>query len=104
MVEGSGGQVRIGEVDDGVEVAVEGVSEGAQGGGLAGADIAGDESGKTLLEGKGEAALYFLVATRGKEVWARDGLGERGSAEAVEVIQGGHCHRSPCGLDSSCEK
>jgi len=68
MVEGRGRQVRIGEVDDGVEVAVEGVGEGAEGSGLAGADVAGDESGETLLEGKGQAALDLLVAARGKEV------------------------------------
>jgi hypothetical protein len=91
MVEGRGRQVRIGEVDDGVEVAVEGVGEGAQSGRLAGADVAGDEGRETFLEGKGKAALDLLVATRGKEVWARDGLGERGSAEAVKVIEGGHC-------------
>ena len=68
MIEGGGRQVRIGEVDDGVEVAVEGVGEGAKSSRLAGADIAGDEGGKTFLEGKGEAALDLLVAARGKEI------------------------------------
>ena len=62
MVEGGGRQVRIGEVNDGIEVAVEGVGEGAKGGGFAGADIAGDKSGETLLKGEGQTALNLLVA------------------------------------------
>jgi hypothetical protein len=60
-IEGGDREVGIGEVDDGVEVAIERVSEGAEGGGLAGADVTGDEGGETLLEGKGQAALDFLV-------------------------------------------
>ena len=71
------------------------MSEGAQGGGLAGADIASDESGQPLLEGEGEAGLDFLVAAGGEEVAAGDGLVERGRAEAVKVIQSGHRHRTP---------
>jgi hypothetical protein len=39
-VEGGGRQVGIGEVDESAEVAVEGVREGAKGGGLASADVA----------------------------------------------------------------
>jgi hypothetical protein len=97
MVESGGRQVGIGEVDEGVEVAVEGVGEGTEGGGLAGADVAGDESGETFLEGEGEAALDLLVATGGEEVRARDRLAERGGAEAVKVIEGSHGHRSPVG-------
>ena len=57
--------MRIGEIDNGKEVAVEGVSESAQGGGLASADVAGDEGRETLLEGKGEAALDLLMAAGG---------------------------------------
>jgi|GEM_PF-6023098 len=53
VIEGGGGQVRIGEVDNGVEVAVEGVGEGAQGSGLAGAHVAGDEGREPLLESEG---------------------------------------------------
>ena len=60
MVEGGGGQVGIGEVDDGVEVAVEGVGEGAEGGGLAGADVAGDERREALLEG---GVDLFMIET-----------------------------------------
>jgi hypothetical protein len=96
VVEGHGRQVRIGEVDDGVEVAVEGEGEGAQGGRLAGADVAGDEGREALLEGEGEPGLDLLMAAGGKEIGARDGLAERGDAEAVKVIQCScHCRRSP---------
>jgi hypothetical protein len=89
--------MRIGEVDNGIEVAVEGVGESAQSGGLASANVAGDESGETFLEGKGEAALDLLVAARREEIWAGYGLAERSGTEAIEVIEGGHCHRSPLG-------
>ena len=89
-IEGGDGEVGVGKVDDGVEVGVEGVDEGADGGGLAGADVASDESREALLEGEGEAALDFLVAARGEQVGAGDGLGERGRGKAVAVIEGGH--------------
>ena len=39
---GGHGKVGVGQVDGGLEVAVEGVGKSAQGGGLAGADVAGD--------------------------------------------------------------
>jgi hypothetical protein len=61
VVEGSDGEMGVGEIDDGVEIVVEGVGEGAESSRLAGADVAGDESGETLLEGKREAALDFLM-------------------------------------------
>jgi hypothetical protein len=60
-VEGGDAKVRIGEVDDGVQIAVESLSEGTNGGGFAGADIAGDEGCETVLEREGEAALDFTV-------------------------------------------
>jgi hypothetical protein len=104
-IEGGDGEVGVGEVDDGVDVGVEGVGEGADGGGLAGADIAGDESRDALLEGEGEAALDFLVTARGEQVAAGDGLGERSRGEAVAVIEGGHWSSCSFGLgDWSCEK
>jgi hypothetical protein len=104
-IEGDDGEVGVGEVDDGVDVGVEGVGEGADGGGLAGADIAGNESREVLLEGEGEAALDFLVTARGEQVAAGDGLGERSRGEAVAVIEGGHWSSCSFGLgDWSCEK
>jgi hypothetical protein len=99
VVEGDGGEVRVGEVNDGEEVAVEGVSEGAESGGLAGADVAGDESGKALLEGEGEAALDLLVAAGGEEVGAGDRLGEGRGSEAIEIIQSSHGKGTPFGWD-----
>ena len=95
-VEGGDAQVGIGEIDDGVEVAVEGLGEGADGGGFAGADVAGDESGETLLEGKGEAALDLAVAAGRDRGSGGDGLGERGGGEAVKVIEAVIVVRSPC--------
>jgi hypothetical protein len=85
-IEGSDGEVRVGEVDDGVEVVVERMGESAEGSGLAGADVAGDESGETLLESEREAALDFAVAARRVKVWAGDGPGERGRVESVGII------------------
>jgi hypothetical protein len=93
-IEGGDGQVGVGEIDEGKEIAVEGVSKGAQSGGLAGTDVTGDESGKALLQGKGEATLDFSVVPRGEQVLAGDGLGEGSAVEAVELIECGH-HRSP---------
>jgi hypothetical protein len=57
--------VGVGEIDDGEEVAIEGVGKGAGGRGLAGADIAGEEGGEAFLESKGEAALSLAVAAGG---------------------------------------
>ena len=94
-VEGGDGEVGVGEVDDGVEVAVEGVGEGTQGCGLTGTDVAGDEGGEAFLQGEGEAALDFAVAAGGVEVFAGDGSGERGQAEAVEIIESGHRFAAP---------
>jgi len=95
MVESGGRQVRIGEVDDGVDIRVERVGKGAESGGLASADIAGDESGEALLESEREAALDFTVAARGVKVLAGDGPGERGRVEAVEIIESSHRFHSP---------
>jgi hypothetical protein len=90
VVESGDAQVGIGEIDDGIDVGVEGVSEGADGRGFAGADVAGDEGGEALLKGESQAALDFAVAVRGIKVFAGNGTGERGVAEAVEVIESGH--------------
>jgi hypothetical protein len=93
-VESGDVEVRIGQVDEGVKIVVEGMGKGAQGGGLAGTDIASDEGGETFLQGKGETALDFLMSPRGEEVLGGDGTTERGLGEAVVFIQGGH-RRSP---------
>ena len=61
VVEGGDGEMGVGEVDDGEEIVVEGMGEGAESRRLTGADVAGDESGEALLEGKREAALDFLM-------------------------------------------
>ena len=93
-IEGGDGEVRVGKIDEGKEIAVERVSKGAQSSGLTGTDVAGDESRETFLQGKGEATLDFTVVTRGEKVLAGDGFGEGSAVEAVEIIERGH-HRSP---------
>jgi hypothetical protein len=76
-VESRDGEVGVGEIDDVIEVVIEGVSEGAEGGGLAGTDVAGDEGREAFLEGKGETALDFAVTAGREEMLRGDGLGER---------------------------
>jgi hypothetical protein len=103
-VEGDDGEVRIGEVNDGIDVAVEGVGKGAQGSRFPGANpstssgqaIAGDQSREALLESEGQTALNFAVTTRGIEVLAVDRFGERGSGQAVKVTECGHRLLAPC--------
>jgi hypothetical protein len=94
-IEGRDGEVRVGEIDDAIDVAVEGVSEGAQGGGFAGTDVTGDEGREALLEGEGEAALDLLMAAGRVKVLGGDGFGEGGLTEAVEVIESDHWTCSP---------
>jgi hypothetical protein len=71
-------EVRVGQVDQGVEVAVESLGKGADSGRLAGADVAGNESGETALQGEGQATLDFAVTTRGIKVLGGDGFGKGG--------------------------
>jgi hypothetical protein len=52
-VECGDAQVRVGKIDHGVEVVVEGLGEGTDGGGFPGADVAGEEGREALLQGKG---------------------------------------------------
>ena len=86
-VEGADAEMGIGQVDDGIDVAVQGLGEGAGGGGFSGADVAGEEGGRAVLEGKGQAALSLAVAVRGVEVLGSDRLGERGLLKAIELIE-----------------
>jgi acetolactate synthase small subunit len=58
---------------------------------ILGSDIAGEEGGRAVLEGKGQAALGLAVATRGVEVLGGHRFGEGGLLEAIELIQTGHC-------------
>ena len=60
-----------------MQVGIKRLDEGAHGRGLAGADIASDESRVALGEGEGQTGLDFLVGGGGEEVAHRDGLVER---------------------------
>jgi len=90
-IKGNDGETRVGKIDDGVNVGIEGVSKGAEGGRFAGTNIAGDESGKPFLESESETGLDLAIAARGKEVAAGDGFCERGKLKTIEIIQSGHC-------------
>ena len=90
-IKGSDGETRVGKINDGVNVGIERVSKGAEGSRFACADVAGDKSGESLLEGKGETGLDLAIASGGEQVVAGDGLCERGETKTVEIIQGGHC-------------
>jgi len=79
------GEIGIGQVGGEVEVGVEGVDEGADGGGLAGADVAGDQCREAMLEGEGEAGVEFLVGVGGEEVTRGERFIE-GQAEAAKEI------------------
>jgi hypothetical protein len=90
-VQGNDGEARVGKIDDGVDVGIEGAGKGTEGGRFAGADFAGDESGETLLESESETSLDLAVAARGKEVAGGDRFCERRQLKAIEIIQSGHC-------------
>jgi len=62
-VEARDAEMRVGEIDHGVEVVVEGLGKGTNGSGFPGSDVAGEESGKTVLQGKGEASLDLAMTT-----------------------------------------
>jgi hypothetical protein len=80
----------VGQVNQGMEGAVKGLDKGANGGGFAGPDLAGDEGGQALLQGVGQAALNFLVPAGGEELVRRDGPAERGLTEVVVAVEQGH--------------
>jgi hypothetical protein len=95
-VEGSDAKVRVGEIDDGVEIVVECLGKGTDGGRFPSPNVAGDQGRKALLEGKGQAALDLSVPARSIEVIAADRFGERGGGKAVKVTQCGHLVLTPC--------
>jgi hypothetical protein len=95
-VEGSDAKVRVGEIDDGIKVVVEGLCEGTEGGRFPSPDVAGDQGRQALLEGKGQAALDLAVPARSVEVVAIDRFGERGGGQAVKVTECCHLGFGPC--------
>jgi hypothetical protein len=95
-VEGCDAKVRVGEIDYGVEIVVERLGKGTDGGRFSSPNIAGEEGRKALLEGKGQAALGLTVTMGSVEVLAVDRFGERGDGKAVKVTQCGHLVLAPC--------
>ena len=62
-VKGGDAEVRIGEIDNGVQITVESLSEGTNGGRFTSADIAGEEGSETVVESEGQATLDLAVTT-----------------------------------------
>lgn len=83
-------EVGIGQVDEGMEVAVKRVSKGAQGGRFAGANVAGDQGRQAFLERKSQTALNFLMPSSGEEILGGNRAAEGGLTEAIILIEGGH--------------
>ena len=76
VVEGGDAEMWVGQVDQGIKVAVEGLCKGTNGSGFAGTNVSGNERGEMILEGEGEAALDLAVAVRGKKILGGDGFGK----------------------------
>ena len=100
-IESSDGEMGVGEVDDGVEIAVEGVGEGAEGRMYSSAwtlpvpTSPVMRAGRRSWRAKARRPLDLLMATRREEIRARDRFAERGGAKAIKVIESGHRYRSP---------
>ena len=97
LIESGDGKVGVGEIDYVIEIAVQGMGEGAQGRGLAGAHVTGDEGRELVQQGNLEAPLHLLMAAGGVESVGGHGLGKGCGGKAVDVIEGHHRTVSPLG-------
>lgn len=77
----------VGGVDDDEAGRVEPVDEGAQGGGLARADLAGDQADAALADQEAQAGLELLLAGGHEELAGGQAAAEGGDAEAVELLE-----------------
>src|SRR5207245_486414 len=87
-VEATGAEGGVGDVDDLVVGGVEGGAGGPGGHRLAGADLAGDDAERGLLDAVEDACDGLLVGSAGEELGWSQGLREGRSGEA-EVGQPG---------------
>ena len=71
-----------GHVDDVVRSGIELGGGGAQGDGLADADLAGDDAQQRLADAEADARHGFLMAGAVAQLAGRDGLAEGGAGEA----------------------
>jgi hypothetical protein len=85
-VEGGDAKMGVGEIDDGIEIVVESLCKGTDGGGFSCSNIAGEEGREALLEGKGQTPLDLAVAPGSVEVLAGDRFGEWGGGQAEKVM------------------
>ena len=92
-VEPSGAEGRVGDVDDLVPGGVQRGDGGAQGHGLARADVPGDDAERGLEDAEADPGDRLGVGLPGEQVLRRDGLAERGAGQA-EV--GGPRRRAHC--------
>jgi hypothetical protein len=95
-VEGGYIEAGIGQVDKGMQIMVQRMDKSPQSSRFSSSNIASDEGGLSFGEGKGEASLDFLVATRKEKVAGGDGAAEGGLGKVIVIIEGGHC-RPPVG-------
>jgi hypothetical protein len=75
----------VGGVDDGVAGRVEAVDEGPQGGGLARADLAGDEADPPLTDEVSEPHLELLLTRGREELGSGEPSTEGCRGEAIEL-------------------
>src|SRR6202051_889123 len=78
---GAGSPVQIQNL---VEIGIESGGEGAGGGGLAGADFAGEQTGAVMIGQKLESCLDLDVGLRGKQLFAIGMVAERRFLETEE--------------------
>lgn len=90
-------EVGIGEIDGGEKFGIKGLDKGAQSGGFAGTNIAGDQSGELFLEGESEPALDFLMAGGKEELLQGEVAAKRGLRKTIELIEKAH-HPPPAGV------
>ena len=92
-VEAAGAEGGVGDVDDLVAGAVQGVDGGAHGHGLAGADVAGDDPEGGLDDTEVDAGDGLGVGLSGEEVLGGDRLAEGGALEPEVGGPRGGAHR-----------
>ena len=77
----------IGQVDGQVAIGVERGDEAAHGGGLAAADLAGDQAHALLVDQVRQACPQLGLATRGQDVGGGDVFGEGQAGKAIELLK-----------------
>jgi hypothetical protein len=101
-VEAAGAEGGVGDVDDLVAGRVEGRDGGADGHGLACADVPGDHSERGLDDAKADPGDRLGVRLAGEKVAGRDGFAERGAGQAE--VGGPRCRAHRSSLPSAASR